>query len=222
MFDPKLSAGLGLGKRVGSRLRCPAIAAGEWSARRSHARGLAGTAAVSGTSCETVLPARQLLLLHPRHAFATAAAVASSSCESTSVARRRGVEQGRAKGNCGSLATLRTSSKCVSVRADAILSRAASHPPSTHTQQHHRRRRQQEQRRLLSSRDGFGGGQHFPHSDQVPHSRNEYYGSKSVIAQDNHAIQHTSYWIEPSRGVALRCTNVLYSVLRSILQLLMY
>lgn len=90
-----------------------------------------------GASCGSV---------HPRRPFASA-----SSGTHTNVARKRGVELIGVRGSCGPMMP------CVSVQVahDSARPRvlAAVH---THTQ-----------RRQLSSRDGFGGGQHFPHSDQV-------------------------------------------------------
>ena len=100
---------------------------------------------------------------HPRRQFASA-----SFGTNASVARKRGAERIGVRGGYGSFP------RCVAVQvAQQGSARDRMH---THTQ-----------RRLLSSRDGFGGGQHFPHSDQVRQSSMVTLLQASLL-QQTHAL----------------------------------
>lgn len=131
--------GFHLGKRVGSsRLLCPA----ESKHRGFTVKPLQALPARRGASGGSVHPSTS----HPRGLSAS-----GSSGTHVSIVRKRGAERIGARGCCGPFPP------CLAVQvAQQGSARRSTHTAHTHSQ-----------RRLLSSRDGFGRGQHFPHSDQV-------------------------------------------------------
>lgn len=134
--------GLHIGRRmVSPRNLSQGVAAEARSARQSRTRAISVDFALTGNRgmSDSVHASR------PRHSSASTPYARSSKS-----ARKRGLELVGAKGSCSLFHTLRTS-KCVPVQV-------GSRPPRVQLEQ---------QRRLFGSRDEFGGGQHFPHSDQV-------------------------------------------------------
>lgn len=169
-------------KRVGtSRSQPPAVSAANWSTQESQSRGVFTTSNFSSPSVS-----------ESAHGFSSA----KEELAATSAARVLGVGGGTRATNKGTGALTRPAegarplvTLCTSVhdcsqvpvqggristgRATSINRLGASSPSAQergsadhhHHQLQHLQHRQQ--RRLYSSKDGFGGGQHFPHSDQV-------------------------------------------------------
>ncbi len=142
--------GLHVGRRIVSpRSLSGGVAADTWSAsvRQSRTRGIGVDFSRTGKRglmmSDSVHPSRS------RHSFAS-----TPYARSTNSARKRGLELVGAKGSYSPFHTLRTS-KCAPVQVGSRPARV-----QVHLEQH-------QYRRLSGSRDGFGGGQHFPHSDQV-------------------------------------------------------
>lgn len=138
--------GLHLGKMVGSpRLLSPAFAAENKHRGFTSVEQVLVLPATTGAIGDSRHPSTS----HPRRQFASAAIGTHAN-----VTRKRGVERIGARSSFGPLPP------CVAVQ---VAQQQGSARNRIHTAVH-------TQRRLLSSRDGFGGGQHFPHSDQVRQS----------------------------------------------------
>lgn len=185
--------GIHLGKRVGSpRLLSPAVAA------ESKYRGC---------TVEQVLPARRGAdggSVHPSTSTRRRQFASASFGTYASVARKRGAERIGGRASCGPFP------RCVAVQvAQQGSARERMHTVHTHTQ-----------RRPLSSRDGFGGGQHFPHSDQVRQSviRCAIFGCSTFAASLNVYARLAA--AEPSRPCSKLLTLhrfVVYSSVSTII-----